>query len=247
MKKFSRLLILVLMTVGLALPGLAGTASAQDFGALCNQANGLADGTPLDGYTVVSGSGGSGSQIVLGYGGAYLSGGSGNDVLCAWGGGNTLDGGSGNDILIVMSGAGNALYGGSGNDTLIGFTGDSFDGGSGNNSIVERELMDFWLADAGGGLLILQGYGFTPNGTVSLGMTIYGTNQGDVTLPVLASFFVVDAYGNFDTSGENNPIGVYVQDCDMTHEFTYVEYVVTDDATGNSHTETFMREDLCWV
>lgn len=89
--------------------------------------------TDLDGYEIVELTGGSGSQIVLGYGSAYLSGGSGNDVLCAWGGDNVLDGGSGNDTLIVISGTGNGLYGGSGNDTLIGAEGDVIEGGSGNN------------------------------------------------------------------------------------------------------------------
>lgn len=89
----------------------------------------------LYGYTVVEFTGGSGNQIVLGYGGATLSGGSGNDVLCGWGGGNTLDGGSGNDLLVVMDGADNALHGGSGNDVMIGYEDDVFDGGSGRNSI----------------------------------------------------------------------------------------------------------------
>lgn len=93
----------------------------------------------MNGYTVVYGSGGSGSQIVPGYGVAYISGGSGSDVLCAWGGSNTLDGGAGHDALIVMSGFGNTLLGGSGSDTMNGIAGDVFNGGSGHNQVIQNE------------------------------------------------------------------------------------------------------------
>jgi len=123
-----------LVMVGLFLPGMAG--AEPGLSGLCNRAHGAEAGTRIEGYTVVYGTGGSRNQIVLGYGGEYLSGGSGNDVLCAWNGGNMLDGGSGNDVLIVMSGYGNTLSGGSGNDTLIGYEGDILDGGSGSNEIV---------------------------------------------------------------------------------------------------------------
>lgn len=64
------------------LPGMAIGASAQN-GGLCGPADEAESGTKIQGYTVVYGTGGSGSQIVLGYGDASLSGGSGNDVLCA--------------------------------------------------------------------------------------------------------------------------------------------------------------------
>lgn len=137
-KRLGRMFLLAIVMAGLSMPGLSGTVSAQDAN-LCERADGQLAGTPIDGYTVAYGSGGAGSQIVLGYGDTSLTGGSGNDVLCAWGGGNTLDGGSGNDVLIVMSGLDNALYGGSGNDILIGMVDDYFDGGSGRNEIILQE------------------------------------------------------------------------------------------------------------
>jgi len=135
MKHIRQLFVLAILMAGFLVPGMTGSVAAQDAN-LCEAANLANEGDKIQGYTVVYGSGGSGSQIVLGYGDAYLSGGSGNDVLCAWGGGNVLDGGSGNDVLIVMSGTGNELYGGSGNDVLIGIEGDVFDGGSGKNTLI---------------------------------------------------------------------------------------------------------------
>ena len=96
MKRYGRLVVLAMMVAALLVPGFGSTASAQDAN-WCAEAASMGVGSELYGYAVVSGAGGSGSQIVLSDGSGYLSGGSGNDVLCAWGGGNTLDGGSGND------------------------------------------------------------------------------------------------------------------------------------------------------
>ena len=135
MKRFGRQVVLAMMTAALLVPAFGGPASAQNAVDLCDWATEVGAGATGYGYTVVNGSGGAGNQIVLSDGTGYLSGGSGNDVLCAWGGGNTLDGGSGNDVLIVMYGTGNTLLGGSGNDTMIGYQTDDFDGGSGRNSI----------------------------------------------------------------------------------------------------------------
>jgi len=139
MKRLKMTAVLAMLVAATFLPGAATGVAAQDAN-LC--AGALANGEgPYAGYTVVYGSGGSGSQIVLGSldGNDYLSGGSGNDVLCAWGSGNTLDGGSGNDVLIAVDGEGNVLRGGSGNDTLMGYVNNTFDGGSGRNDIVPWE------------------------------------------------------------------------------------------------------------
>lgn len=135
MERFRNLILFVMLVGATFLPGMAIGASAQD-ASLCDLAIEAGVGANVQGYTVVESTGGSGSQIVLGH--YNLSGGSGDDVLCALGGGgNILSGDSGNDLLIVMSGLGNEFYGGSGNDTMIGFAGDVFDGGSGNNQIIE--------------------------------------------------------------------------------------------------------------
>ena len=128
--------LVVMVLAGLVLPGLGGVAAAQD-ASWCDQVYGAEAGTRFEGYTVVYGSGGSGSQIVLGTDGDdYLSGGSGNDILCGFGGNDVLDGGSGNDILVGGSGL-DELYGGSGNDTLYGTEMDYvLDGGSGRNDVI---------------------------------------------------------------------------------------------------------------
>lgn len=107
---------------------------------LCETAKKEGPGATIEGRKVVLGKGGSGHQIVLGSdgGNATLSGGSGNDVLCAWGGNNVLEGGSGDDALVVLDGANNKLIGDSGDDTLIGFESDTFDGGTGKNTIIKK-------------------------------------------------------------------------------------------------------------
>lgn len=107
---------------------------------LCEIAKSQGPGTIVEGRRVVLGTGGSGHQIVLSTdsGNMTLSGGSGDDLLCAWGGNNTLDGGSGNDTLLVMEGANNKLIGGSGDDLMIGFAADTFNGGTGKNTILKK-------------------------------------------------------------------------------------------------------------
>ena len=138
-KRLRYVVMLAMLTGATLLPAGIMQASAQGED-LCAGALVHGEGE-YAGYEVVSTTGGSGSQIVLGSidGGSYLSGGSGNDVLCAFGNGNTLDGGSGNDLLVALDG-GNVFLGGSGNDTMIGVVGDAFDGGSGRNEVVSRSL-----------------------------------------------------------------------------------------------------------
>lgn len=122
-----------------ALNGIAGvtTHPAED---LCTTARTQGPGTTLNGYRVVLQTGGSGAEIVLGddRGGMTLSGGSGNDIVCAFGGTNTLDGGSGNDTLVVVTGTGNKLAGRSGADVLIGMSDDTFTSGPGKKTIIKR-------------------------------------------------------------------------------------------------------------
>jgi hypothetical protein len=118
----------------------ASAASAQSYGdALCAEALAAAQAgtTHFQGYEIVWGSGGSGSQVVLGTDGTdVLSGGSGNDLLCGFGGDDTLYGGSGNDILVGGLGA-DQLYGESGGDTLYGDAFDTvLDGGTGRNHVI---------------------------------------------------------------------------------------------------------------
>lgn len=115
-------------------------------------------------YEIVWGSGGAGSQVVLGTDGHdVLSGGSGNDILCGFGGDDVLDGGSGNDYLDAGTGI-NQLYGGSGNDTLIGMEGNVFDGGSGSNEVIPQvpaltacEIINAYEYVEGGATLDLPG------------------------------------------------------------------------------------------
>jgi hypothetical protein len=123
------------------LPGIlaAQPAAAQSDGdALCAAAltAAQANATSFQGYEIVYGSGGSGSQVVLGTeGDDILSGGSGNALLCGFGGNDVLHGGSGNDILVGGSGW-DQLYGESGGDTLYGEQGEVLDGGTGRNTTI---------------------------------------------------------------------------------------------------------------
>lgn len=136
MKQFRSMVVLVVLFGALLSPGQAAVAQS-DGDALCLQA---ASGG-VDGYAVVYGSGGSGSQVVLGTdGGETLSGGSGNDILCGFGGDDVLLGGSGNDILVGGPGQ-DELYGESGGDTLYGDTDDPvLSGGTGNNRVFEAQV-----------------------------------------------------------------------------------------------------------
>jgi Ca2+-binding RTX toxin-like protein len=164
MKRRGRPVLLVMLMMVSFVPG-SSIAVAQDAN-LCDVARGANEGTVIDGYTVVYGSGGSGSQIVLGTGGDdVLSGGSGNDVLCAYGGYDVLNGGSGNDVLVNGPGGG-ALNGGSGNDSLTGYEGDVFAGGSGRNS--ETVLQNGAISDpAPGPDIWITGGERAPNGTIN--------------------------------------------------------------------------------
>lgn len=85
---------------------------------------------------VYGGSGGSGSQVIVGTDGPdTLNGGSGHDALCGFGGDDVLIGGAGNDILVGGAGI-DQLYGESGGDTLYGGANDMLDDGSGRNNLV---------------------------------------------------------------------------------------------------------------
>lgn len=197
MKRLGRLIFFAMMLVGLTMPGLAGSAGAvAGSDHICDRALAAGAGAVVDGLTVVWYTGGSGHQIVLGDGGSVLDGGSGHDVLCAWGGGNTLVGGSGNDSLFVMSGMGNALYGGSGNDTMIGYEGDTFDKGSGKDYIqyiqVPRTLVATMVKASESPYCIpeLVLTGFEPN-------TTYNVISYDANGPIFAPIPVTtDASGS---------------------------------------------------
>jgi len=147
----------------------------------------------------------------FGYDGEYLSGASGNDELCAWGGGNVLDGGSGNDVLIVMDGTGNTLLGGSGNDTLIGFEGDVFDGGSGNNQVIRHEriseieftLIWTWTPGKSNFAGVLSGRGLQPEADVTLVVELASGGN-----PLIASVGVVNDDGTFYSSDLNTTCGI---------------------------------------
>jgi hypothetical protein len=120
---------LVTMLLGTLL--VPGTAAAQQGWDPCGDAS---IGVYPDGYQVIFGSGGGGSQIVLGTDGPdMLSGGSGDDILCGFGGDDLLIGGSGNDWLDGGSGS-DVLRGGSDHDTLA--NGETNDGGSGSNQVI---------------------------------------------------------------------------------------------------------------
>lgn len=247
MKRLGRLVILAMLTATFMLPGLAGTASAQDTANLCIDADAAGPGGEVDGYDVVLLIGGAGSQIVLGYGDATLSGGSGNDVLCAWDGNNTLDGGSGNDTLIVMSGTGNALYGGSGNDTMIGYAGDYFDGGSGRNHQETNQPMDLWVEDLATfeNIFLTLGSGFTPNSTVNITYDQYDAN--DVRLHGSDQAAVdTDSQGNFNAWEDSGLEGCYISlGNNQFPDIAYITITATDISTGNTHTETFVRAETC--
>lgn len=193
MKRIGRLVILAMMTAALLVPGFGGTASAQDAN-WCTEAAGMTAGSDLYGYTVVYGSGGAGSQIVLSDGSGYLSGGSGNDVLCAWGGGNTLDGGSGNDVLIVMRGAGNMLLGGSGNDTLIGYAEDMFDGGSGRNETLTSAIpFELWIeGDVDTGVVEIKATGFPAFVMVELHIALFSSSNATVDTRLFYTSVAID-------------------------------------------------------
>lgn len=231
MKRFGRLVVLAMLVAAFMVPGLAGTASAQD-ASLCDRALEAGAGAVVDGYTVVFLTGGSGSQIVLGTDGDdYLTGGGGHDVLCGLGGYDVLDGGSGNDLLVNGPGGGE-LYGASGHDTMIGYEGDVFNGGSGRNETVILTpvvLQDLWIS---GGLYnfdgLVTGTGFTPNSTVESLIRIYSpsgsVNQGFI------GWNGTDANGSFATDAAYNFC--------YSSDNTAVEITATD-AEGVTYTEMF--------
>lgn len=187
-------LLLVLAALSLFAALVPMGASAQDSG-LCNAALGIVPdvGNTLEGYAVVSGSGGAGSQIVVGTDGPdYLTGGSGNDVLCGYAGDDVLDGGSGNDVLVGGQGY-DELYGGSANDGLYGSQADVLNGGSGrNNIIVEAPFISVTMAYGGGYCYpVIEATGFLANATYSAtayfnGVASYG---GEITTDYQGNWF----------------------------------------------------------
>jgi len=234
-----------MVMAGFLMPGLAGTASAQD-ASWCEAAEGQPAGTPINGYTVVYGSGGSGSQIVLSDGSGYLSGGSGNDVLCAWGGNNVLDGGSGNDVLIVMSGTGNTLLGGSGNDTLIGMVGDHFDGGSGANSqgysqtltvgVTPRQTMSDTFS--------IEGSGFSGDSSVYIEVSQLFSDTDPPITDYNSGTLFTDSEGQFNTWIDDGNYVVF--GCtDTVRTLISVTIVATDNKTGGSVEKTFTYNEAC--
>jgi len=237
-------MVLALVTMGLMLPGLASTASAQDPASLCSEADAVGAGAVVAGYDVVSPTGGSGSQIVLGYGGSTLSGGSGNDILCAWGTGNILDGGSGNDLLVAMDSPGNAFYGGSGNDTMIGYTGDSYDGGSGSNSWTGAPNM--WVIDAGGGYFYIQGAGFSPLAAITTLVEGYGDREAPYYVNSTSNVYSTDPRGNFTTGTFFPYYGCSFTLIDPAADIEYTIVTVTEDSTGFSLEQTFTRDQTCF-
>lgn len=84
----------------------------------------------------------------------YLSGGAGNDVIFGKGGNDVLDGGAGADRLYTGRDA-SILRGGSGDDTLTGYdfaiAGSTFNGGTGNDSIVGTHKGDLYIFNLGDG------------------------------------------------------------------------------------------------
>lgn len=206
MKRIGRMFVLALVMAAMLLPGFGEAVAAQD-ASLCDDALAVwqDDGTALGKYAIVEFTGGAGSQIVLGYGDATLSGGSGNDVLCAWGSGNILDGGSGNDLLVAREGPVNTFRGGSGNDTMIGVEGDSFDGGSGRNETIRHDSLpgiafslEWHHIDIAGQIITratLTGTGLQPGANLQL--TAFWIN-GPATDALLPN--AVDTEGNMDIS-----------------------------------------------
>jgi len=206
MKRFRYLVMLAMLTGAMLLPAGMMQASAQGAD-LCAGALAQGDGEYM-GYEVVSLTGGSGGQIVLGSteGGSSLSGGSGNDVLCAWGSGNTLDGGSGNDLLVAPDG-GNVFLGGSGNDTMIGVVGDVFDGGSGRNETVATEpvgpVIALTFSWTGGCNIGVELTGFSANTTYTVTIrNEYGPSYLSVTTD--DSGHATQAWSRAGTSGGLN-------------------------------------------
>lgn len=192
-------LLMILAALSLFAALVPMGASGQDSD-LCYAALGIVPdvGNTWEGYTVVSGSGGAGSQIVVGTDGPdYLTGGSGNDVLCGYGGDDVLEGGSGHDELVGGPGY-DELYGGSGNDALYGSETDVLNGGSGrNNIIVVSDVVsniNVTMAYGGGYCYpVIEATGFLAKTTYS-STFYYGGNAGD------GGLITTDAQGNWTGS-----------------------------------------------
>lgn len=220
-----RVFVLFLMLA--AMPGVfSASVSAQDSN-LCDAALDVVPdiGNWLEGYEVVSGSGGSGSQIVVGTDGPdYLTGGSGNDILCGYGGDDILEGGSGNDVLVGGEGD-DALYGGSGNDTFYASETDLVDVGSGRDTIVT--VVDT-LSDCG----LAQSYQYPVNTPVLADLDLSGCDLHGKNL-VQANL------------GSANLAGANLRDADLTYASLYRANLLGADLTGADLTGANLFEATC--
>lgn len=232
MKRLSTLVMMAMLLGAMLVP--AQTVSAQSDGdALCAEALAAADAgaTSFQGYKIVYGSGGSGSQVVLGSPNSEtLFGRSGNDLLCGFGGDDQLYGGSGNDILISGTGV-DQLYGESGGDTLYGDTGDTvIDGGTGNNQefVAQGPQATVTIVSvtyfSGAVILVVTATGFAPNSPVTE-FVFLDPSQGEINSAALLSIST-DSAGAFN----NTTIGSVCRDGES--------YVRITDSAGNSATAT---------
>lgn len=136
-----------------------------------------------------------------------LTGGEGDDRLISWYGGDLLDGGNGNDVLIAK-GAGYILQGGDGADTLFGGSGgilrggagddalsggsygvDTFDGGTGNDTI----------NDLGGGDVVYFGRG---DGQDVIKTFFYGTPTSRATIEFKMGILAADVVARRVADGQ---------------------------------------------
>lgn len=124
----------------------------------------------------------------------------GNDSLRGEDGNDTLSGMAGNDVLDGGSGA-NKLFGGTGNDTLVMHSGDTIDGGTGDDLF---QIVDNFPAsiNGGGGLDVIRFEGgYDISGCVLTGIDqvlLTGTNY--MTASQIGSFALITGY-NVGTTG----------------------------------------------
>ncbi len=127
--------------------------------------------------------------------GVVLTGNSGNDVLTAGNGAQTLNGNSGDDVLIAGNGT-QSLYGGSGNDYIVaGYGNQTLDGGSGIDTVDFSHLV---------GKLVIDQDLYTA--------TLLDPNSGAVLYTYNVKSFnglIGTDYGN-DVHGQANTANTYV-------------------------------------
>ncbi|MDA9149114.1 prepilin-type N-terminal cleavage/methylation domain-containing protein [Synechococcus sp. AH-229-G18] len=113
------------------------------------------------------------------------TGGGDDELICGYGGGNTLDGSGGNDILeagLSENGTGAELIGNTGNDRLVGGNGnDTLDGGDGDDVLIDGDGDDDLIGGTGDNQYRITAGTNSITGGSGLDVIYLDNNQVDVS------------------------------------------------------------------